>query len=658
MGVLLVVSAIVSGCLTLDEPSPTAEPSLAPRPTTAATQPPRDQDALIVAVPTYPGSLLPPATDETSQLLLDLLYDPLYRLDERLVARPRLAADLPIVSEDGTTWTVDLAPADMRFGDGTPVTSADVVASLRIARSPTCSLDRDLCATALQVLDSVEALDDRRVRLTLTQPYAPFLAEVLAQLPILEEAGLQTAAASMVQRAAAIPADAPDKLVTRIYQAVGDDGCLVEQPPAGCDLSDHTPELEQMLTQAGIALPSTGSLTNDTGLLDEAAYANALLDRVASLGQVLSRTGIDRLAAAIPLMDLSGPSLGSGAYRVSGMEPGVSVELTAIPGHVTGPPGIAHITLQVIADPAVAATRLMSGDVDWLLRTDAQQADAIQAADGVSAGLRPLPAQWTIVFNTRKGRLYSDPGVRRAFAMCVDRAGLTGTLGGGEAIVASTPLAPGSWAMTPPGTTARDVATAGRLLDQAGWTPGSDGIRVRGDHRLSSSIALRSSQASMLAFAQGAAGQLRECGIELLVEDLDLTGDSLLEQLRWPNHFDTLLTMRALGPDPDHDLQAFESSHATSAEQEVDANPGGFRSAEADELIDQGRRTTDQVARTELYGRLQAVLDREVPAWSIWYDTSWAAISDRVRGPGGAIDTSLPGYDWDVPSWTLDPSAP
>ena len=594
----------------------------------------------IVAVASYPAQLLPPATDEASALLLDLLYDPLYRLDEHLVPQPRLAAGLPAVSRDGLTWTIDLAPGDLRFNDGDPVTAADVVATLRLAKSPTCSLGRELCSTALDVLDSVEAVNDHRVRLTLSEPYAPFLAEVLAQLPILDDMAVRAGVATIVRGAAGTPVDAPDKLVNAVYHAVGADACLVEQPPSGCDLKDHTPELEQMLTGAGLGLPARAAFTNDTGQVDEAAYANELLDRVASLGQVLSRSGTERLAAALPLMDLMDRPLGSGPYHVVGLHPGVSVDLEATPGHLPRAAAIPRISLQVVADPALATTQLLSGDVDWILRTDAEQAAAIDAVTGARAGLRPLPSQWTIVFNTRDGRPYADARVRRAFAECVDRAGLTTQVGGGEAIVATTPIAPDSWAMDASRATGRDVAAANRLLDAAGWVIGGDGIRVRDGQRLSSSISVRTSQASLLSFAHSVATQVHDCGIDLQVEELDLTGDSLFTQLRWPNDFDTLLTMRGLGADPDADLEAFESSHATSADpdHEVDANPGGYRSTTADQLIRDARTTTDEAARVDLYNRLQDVLARDVPAWSIWYDTEWSAIADRVRGPDGAID--------------------
>ena len=115
--------------------------------------------------------------------------------------------------------------------------------------------------------------------------------------------------------------------------------------------------------------------------------------------------------------------------------------------------------------------------------------------------------------------------------------------------------------------------------------------------------------------------------------------------------------MRALGVDPDADLEAFEGKHATSADpdHEVDANPGGYKSSTTDQLIRQARAATDPTVRADLYGQLQDVLTRDVPAWSIWYDTEWSAIADRVRGPEGSIDPRLPRFDWDVAGWSLTP---
>jgi peptide/nickel transport system substrate-binding protein len=251
--------------------------------------------------------------------------------------------------------------------------------------------------------------------------------------------------------------------------------------------------------------------------------------------------------------------------------------------------------------------------------------------------------------------VYAAAATRRAFALCLDRSGLAAQATGGTAIPADTPTDAGSWAMSSSASPKRDPAAAVALLQAAGWTRGADGIFTHGTQRLSSDISIRPSRTDLLAFAQAAAGQLAECGIELKVKQLDLTGDLLLAQLKWPNDFDTVLLTRQLGTDPDQDVVAFESSHATTADNTADANPGGYSSPEADRLIAQARLTADQAARKGLYGQLQDQLGEDVPGWPIWYDQAWSAVSNRISGPDGAIDPAAPRFWWNIADWKLGP---
>lgn len=665
MVAVCLVPLLLAGCLSMDEPPPTASPSQPapsaslPVPSAAPSAGPRDEGELVIALPELPGRLLPPAADLADSIALDLVHRTLYRLDPGLVPVPDLAAGMPKVSKDGRTWTVGLDLAGARFASGRAVTAADVAGSLNLARSPVCVMERDLCGTVLAHLASAEASEDgTTLTLELEDPFSPLLAEVLARLPVLDMTAVDGAAAALVSAAGDLDPGAPDKLVTSIYRAVGADECITEEPPEGCQLADHQADLEAMLTQAGVALPRLAPFTDPTGQVDRAAYADALLDRVAALGQVLTGTGRDRRAAALGLLDGFVPALGAGPFRVTSVVPGERMLLTPIPGQ-DHTPAIGRIVLEVVTDPSVAATRLQAGEVDWVPRVDQTLATAIQGSGRPAhAGVRPLDASWVVVFNTRRRRPYADANTRAAFVACIDRAGLTREMGGGEAIVAETPLAAESWAMEAGQGGRRDVARAERLLDLAGWSMGPDGIRVRDGTRLSSSVALRTSQVRLLAMMQAAAEQLRECGIELLIEDLDVTGDRLLEQLRWPNDFDTLLTLRSLAVDPDPDLEAFEGAHATTADpdHEVDSNPGGFRSAGVDRRLERARATLDQGERRELYGEVQDLLTTEAPAWWVWYETGWSAIADRVVGPDGEpVDPSQPRYEHDVRDWSLLP---
>ena len=139
------------------------------------------------------------------------------------------------------------------------------------------------------------------------------------------------------------------------------------------------------------------------------------------------------------------------------------------------------------------------------------------------------------------------------------------------------------------------------------------------------------------------------------MRDLDLTGDLMVRQLQWPNPFDTVLMSRTLGVDPDHDMEAYATDHATSEANPADANPGGYSDRPWMPSSRQARVATTQAARAEIYARLDAALDAGQPAWPVWYETAGAGISDRVRVGEAALDPTRPRYDWDVASWSLRP---
>ena len=494
---LCLLPVLVAGCLTMDEPDPTptlppATPSVA-SPSPAVTTPPpseapRDEGELVIAVQELPDRLLPPANDMADSIALDLVHRTLYRLDEELRPVPDLAADQPAASRDGLTWTIDLDLEGARFSSGRPVTAVDVADSLNLARSPVCVMDRDVCGTTFAHLDSAEASEDgTKVTLRLPAPYSPLLAEVLARLPILDMTAIDQTAAGIVSRAGELGPAAPDTLVKAVYDAVRADECIVETPPDGCRLADHQAELEAMLTGAGVALPRLAPYTDPTGQVDRAAYASALLDRVAALGQVLTGTGRDRRAAALGLLDGFAPAFGAGPYRVTSVDPGKRMLLTPVPGQ-SEPPAIERIVLEVVTDPSVAATRLQAGDLDWVPRIDQALADAVDGSGRPArAGVRPLDASWVVVFNTRRGRPYADGDTRTAFATCIDRAGLTGRWAGARRSRRTRPSPParGGWrrgrvaVATWRGRTGSSTSRAGTSAPMASGSATGSGCRAR-----------------------------------------------------------------------------------------------------------------------------------------------------------------------------------
>lgn len=646
---LLALALASSGCLSFDEPSPS--PVQTPQPTPIPEPTPRDPTTLVVIAPAIPLSLLPPAANETEALLHDLLYDTLYRLDEALRPRPGLAVDLPRLSSDGLTWNLEIR-ADGRFHDGREVSADDVLFSLRLATSPACPFGRDLCSAAADHLVSAGSPKARRIEITLDQPWSPLLAEVLARLPILSQRAVRNSSAAIIEAADRLGADAPDALVTRIADATTADECFAEPVPPTCRLSHYREDLERLHRRGGLTLPPVEAFTDPTGRFDEEAYAGALLDRAATLAGVLNTSAADQHAAALRLLDAQATPLGGGPFRLEPFETPDHLVLLAHSEHAGGGPGIGRIEIRVVEDPSMATTAMRSGDADWILRVGQEEEAGLRGTAGIRVGRRPVPVQRAILFNVREGRLYSDVRLRKAFVLCLDREAITRDIGADRPL-ALTPGAAGSWAMPRLPQPARDAAAARALLEEAGWLPGPDGIRARAGRRLSSAIAVRASRPDLASFAHAAAEQLRECGIELRVEEMDTVSDAILRQLQWPNDFETLLMTRSLGLDPDRDVTVFESSRVTGPDHLADANAGGYASEAADAAIATGRAAWSEQERRSAYLALQTRLYLDAPFWPIWYDTASSAIAERVSGPHGTLDPDRPRFDWDVAGWTL-----
>ncbi|PDV99630.1 ABC transporter substrate-binding protein [Candidatus Viridilinea mediisalina] len=85
------------------------------------------------------------------------------------------------VSADGTRWEFTLREG-VRWHDGTPLTVDDVVFTFDyLANQPSAVL----LGGTLEIISSVEQLDEQRVAIVLEQPYAPFLSNIAGTLPII-----------------------------------------------------------------------------------------------------------------------------------------------------------------------------------------------------------------------------------------------------------------------------------------------------------------------------------------------------------------------------------------------------------------------------------------------------------------------------------------
>jgi peptide/nickel transport system substrate-binding protein len=147
----------------------------------------------------------------------------------------------------------------------------------------------------------------------------------------------------------------------------------------------------------------------------------------------------------------------------------------------TGPPQIKTIIFRILADPGTRFNALQTGEIQLAPNINPQDIQTIKSDSRYTVyNVASTGMPWNIMVNAQKAPT-NDPIVRQALEFATDQATIIKTLYFGLYTAADsiyTPLTPGY----DPATQAiykYDPAKAGQLLDQAGWTKGSDGMRQK-----------------------------------------------------------------------------------------------------------------------------------------------------------------------------------
>lgn len=325
--------------------------------------------------------------------------------------------------------------------------------------------------------------------------------------------------------------------------------------------------------------------------------------------------------------------IGTGAFRVRSWRPADSTELEAFPGHFRGAPKVDVLRLDVVPEGSVRTIALLTGDADasvWPLAAedniDFQRNPDFRVVVTASNSPRFIP------LNTQLPQL-SDKRVRQAMMFALDRQRIVDELEAGFGVVATSHLAPHSPYYNP--NVAQypfDPERARALLDEAGWTVGADGIRVKDGLRLSFTCTTISGDQARRPMAELAQIFLRDVGVEMLLAEAPVA--SILEGLR-AGTLEASLFNWTMG------------SIADPSPQSTLLSTGGdnfFRYAnpEMDELIRAGVAVADPAARMPIYARTQEIYADEIPALTLHFAQWVLVFANRMGGLPETISSGTP----------------
>ncbi|MFC8954451.1 ABC transporter substrate-binding protein [Streptomyces sp. NPDC057101] len=336
--------------------------------------------------------------------------------------------------------------------------------------------------------------------------------------------------------------------------------------------------------------------------------------------------------------------IGTGPYVLTGWSKGEKLSFAANPRYWNGAPAVKKFTMAIIKDDDVRATRLRAGDLDGAI-----------LPPNLAAGFKGDKAKRTWTATTYDYRTVTlpthhavtgDTAVRRALDIAVDRRAMVDKILEGAGKPAYGPVPTDSpWFAE--GTERRhDLAGARRILDEAGWKTGPDGIRVRNGVRAAFPLWYLSGDKLRQDHALAYVSDAKKAGI-------DITAQAGTWEVIEPRmKTDAVLAGGGSPGDPDFDQYLLLKS---SLGGDGFNNMAWYANKTVDRALEEGRRTNDPAERRAAYDTVQRELVKNPGYTFLTHIDHLYVLADAWDGPSTQVEPHDHGLAagpwWNVESW-------
>src|SRR5215469_14457465 len=305
--------------------------------------------------------------------------------------------------------------------------------------------------------------------------------------------------------------------------------------------------------------------------------------------------------------DFARHPVGTGPFKFKEYVVGQHVTVERNPDYAWGPapirtgaPLLSEITFRILADPGARFNALQTGEIHFAPNLNPQDVASVRSNSQYRVYQVPSTGMpWNIMVNAQRPPT-DDINVRRALQYAVDQQAIIKTLFFGLHTAADevfTPITPG-YDPSLKGMYSHDPVKAGQLLDQAGWTKGSNGMRQKNGQPMKLTF-INISRFGFDNISQLMQSQFRDVGIQVDISDQSFPavgdaynrGDHNLADFFYYD-VDPYFVRAIFGAD--------QIAHGFNWEHY--ANP------DLDALVDRANATSDAAARTKLYQQANSII--------------------------------------------------
>lgn len=303
--------------------------------------------------------------------------------------------------------------------------------------------------------------------------------------------------------------------------------------------------------------------------------------------------------------------IGTGPFKISEVEGTTRLVLERHDDYwQEGLPYLDEIVIEPIPDDTVRETALRSGEVDWVLSIAPQNFETLQAEDNIVVATAPQLSYDYIGMNLTR-EPFDDERVRQAIALALNREELcqAGYFGLCEPI--QGPVGPGSPWHFEYAPYDQDVEQARQLLEEAGYP---DGFEME--------LLPTTQYGETVRAAQVLQQQLAAIGIEASINAPEWT-----EWLELEGNFQYdayICNWNGL-------IDADQYYYLQHRSDQV-FNFTGYDNPEFDQLVDEGRATSDFDTRYEIYQQANQTLVDDAPYIYMYNKLEIRAFGSHVKG--------------------------
>jgi peptide/nickel transport system substrate-binding protein len=344
----------------------------------------------------------------------------------------------------------------------------------------------------------------------------------------------------------------------------------------------------------------------------------------------------EHLASGADASALVDAGLYTGPFVVDSLD-GQSAELSPFPDHWSGGPALDDLTVRFVPEATSRVQAVQTGEADVALYVPTTVARTLEGRDDAyHVTGEPTGSTFAFIPNTRSPGL-DDARVRRAVFAAIDYRALAEDVLSGQADVATGIFSPRlPYAVD---TQRTDLDLARRLLDEAGWADGADGVRTRDGQPLRIRLLSYPQQPDSTTIAEALQVQLGAVGVAVEVSQVDDI-DAAQESGDWGGAIEGA-SLISFGGSP---VEALANRFATGSER----NRAGISDPELDALIQQLGATFDEDGRTALLEEIQQVVSER---------GYWAATV--ARRSGVVTNEAWRGYELPISNlWVTADTAP